>query len=121
MEPANRPRKLENLAHVATIIVSLLLSVVLIKVFLLPQSIPAPSRAQPRVGMNIKQSQHSVSPDLHAWDLHQVLHVRRRLPVGEYQTNPVRGCVMRPTLYIRRASVRVWPLLPSPDDDMQSL
>jgi hypothetical protein len=40
MDAANRPSKLENLANLATILVSVLLSVVLIKVFLLPQSGP---------------------------------------------------------------------------------
>lgn len=47
---------MENLASLATILVSLLLSVVLIKVFLLPQSAPSASRPQPRAGMNLKQS-----------------------------------------------------------------
>lgn len=56
METASRPSRLENLASLATILVSLLLSVVLIKVFLLPQSVPAPVRAQPRAGMSIKNS-----------------------------------------------------------------
>jgi len=56
MDVANRPSKLENLANLATILVSVLLSVVLIKVFLLPQPGPVASRAQPRAGMNLKQS-----------------------------------------------------------------
>lgn len=56
MEATSRPNRLENLANLATILVSLLLSVVLIKVFLLPQSAPAPSRPQPRAGMSLKQS-----------------------------------------------------------------
>jgi hypothetical protein len=56
MEATTRPSKLENLANLATILVSLLLSAVLVKVFLLPQSAPAPGRPQPQAGMNIKQS-----------------------------------------------------------------
>ena len=56
MEATGRPSRLENLANLATILVSLLLSAVLIKVFLLPQPGPAPSRPQARAGMNIKQS-----------------------------------------------------------------
>jgi len=44
MEATGRPSRLENLANLATILVSLLLSAVLIKVFLLPQPGPAPSR-----------------------------------------------------------------------------
>lgn len=53
---ATRPSRLEALANLATILVSLLLSVVLIKVFLLPQSRPAPTAAHPRAGMNLTQS-----------------------------------------------------------------
>lgn len=56
MEAMNRPSKMDSLANVATIVVSVLLSVVLIKVFLLPQTRPAANAAQPQVGMNIKQS-----------------------------------------------------------------
>ena len=56
MEVTSRPNKLENLASLATILVSLLLSAVLVKVFLLPQSVPTPSRQQPRAGMSLKQS-----------------------------------------------------------------
>lgn len=55
METMNRPGKLENLANLATIVVSVLLSVVLIRVFLLPQTRPAAASAQPQVGMNMKQ------------------------------------------------------------------
>ena len=57
MEATNRPNRLENLASLATILVSLLLSVVLIKVFLLPQPNPAASSPQqPRAGMSMKKS-----------------------------------------------------------------
>ena len=56
MEATSRPNRLENLANLSTILVSLLLSAVLIKVFLLPQSGPGPGPAQARAGMNIKQS-----------------------------------------------------------------
>jgi len=56
VDPASRPTKLESIANLATILVSLLLSIVLIKVFLLPQPSPVPTRAQPRAGMNIKQA-----------------------------------------------------------------
>jgi len=58
MEAPSRPNRLENLASLATILVSLLLSVVLIKVFLLPQPNPAASSRpqQPRAGMTIKQA-----------------------------------------------------------------
>lgn len=56
MEAINRPSKMEVLANTATIVVSILLSVVLVKVFLLPQS-SAPLRLPgPLVGMNIKAS-----------------------------------------------------------------
>jgi len=56
MEATGRPSRLENLANLATILVSLVLSVVLIKVFLLPQSRPASNPTEPRVGMSLKQS-----------------------------------------------------------------
>lgn len=56
METTNRPSRLENLASLATILVSLLLSAVLVKVFLLPQPGPAPNPAQPHPGMSLKQS-----------------------------------------------------------------
>ncbi len=56
MEATSRPNRLENLANLATILVSLLLSAVLIKVFLLPQSGTVPGPTQARAGMNIKQS-----------------------------------------------------------------
>ncbi|MGA3325449.1 MAG: redoxin family protein [Terriglobia bacterium] len=56
MEATSRPNKLENLANLATILVSLVLSVVLIKVFLLPQSRPAAIPTGPGVGMSLKQS-----------------------------------------------------------------
>ena len=55
MEPTSG--KLQSLANVSTIVVSVLLSIVLVKVFLLPQNAPAPNLPQqPRAGMNIKQS-----------------------------------------------------------------
>jgi thiol-disulfide isomerase/thioredoxin len=56
MDSTSKPNMIQNLASIATIIVSVLLSAVLIKVFLLPQRFPAPSGAQPLVGLNIKQS-----------------------------------------------------------------
>jgi thioredoxin-related protein len=56
MEPARGPGKLQSLANVSTIIVSVLLSVVLIKVFLLPQKVAAPNLAPAHAGMNIRQS-----------------------------------------------------------------
>ncbi len=56
MEATSRPSKLENLANLATILVSVVLSVVLIKVFLLPQSRPMANRAESRVGMSLKES-----------------------------------------------------------------
>ncbi|MGD0694772.1 MAG: hypothetical protein ABSB82_07940 [Terriglobia bacterium] len=56
MEATNRPSRLENLANLATILVSLLLSAVLVKVFLLPQPGPAPNPAQPHAGMSMKRS-----------------------------------------------------------------
>jgi len=52
---ASAPSVLQNVANIATIVVSLLLSVVLIKVFLLPQPRP-PVGGQQLVGLNIKQS-----------------------------------------------------------------
>ena len=56
MEATSRPSRLENLANLATILVSLVLSVVLVKVFLLPQSRPEANPMGPRVGMSLKQS-----------------------------------------------------------------
>jgi thioredoxin-related protein len=56
MEPTRGSSKLQNLANIATITVSVLLSAVLIKVFLLPQAGPAPMVAQPLIGNTIKQS-----------------------------------------------------------------
>ena len=56
MESTARPNVLQNIANLATILVSVLLSAVLIKVFLLPQKPPAPSAAQTLVGLNIKES-----------------------------------------------------------------
>ncbi|HMD86526.1 MAG TPA: redoxin family protein [Terriglobia bacterium] len=56
MEATSRPSRLESFANLATIIVSLVLTVVLIKVFLLPQSSPMSGRAESRVGMSLKQS-----------------------------------------------------------------
>jgi thioredoxin-related protein len=56
MEPTSRPSILQNVANIATIAVSVLLSVVLMKVFLLPQPSRPPIVAQPLVGLNMKQS-----------------------------------------------------------------
>jgi hypothetical protein len=56
MENTSRPNRLQDIANLATILVSLLLSAVLIKVFLLPQPGPEPNPAQARAGMNIKQA-----------------------------------------------------------------
>jgi len=56
VDPGNRPNKLEAIANLATILVSLLLSAVLIKVFLLPQPRAGSDRTQPRAGMSLKQS-----------------------------------------------------------------
>jgi hypothetical protein len=56
MEATSRPNRLQDIANLATILVSLLLSAVLIKVFLLPQPGPGSNPAQARAGMNIKQS-----------------------------------------------------------------
>lgn len=56
MDAQNRTSKLEIIANLATIFVSLLLSVVLIRVFLLPPPVPATSRPGPQVGMSIKES-----------------------------------------------------------------
>jgi len=55
---AKRPTKLEMVANLSTIIVSLLLSIVLIKVFLLPEGRPAASAARPQVakGTSLKGS-----------------------------------------------------------------
>ena len=52
---ASAPSVLQNVANIATIVVSLLLSIVLIKVFLLPQPRP-PIGGQQLVGLNMKQS-----------------------------------------------------------------
>ena len=53
-----RPTKLETLANVSTILVSLLLSIVLIKVFLLPVGHPVASAGRPQVakGTSLKGS-----------------------------------------------------------------
>ncbi|MGO8736360.1 MAG: peroxiredoxin family protein [Terriglobia bacterium] len=56
MEPTSKPGMLQNVANIATIVVSVLLSFVLIKVFLLPQPGRPPTGAQPLVGLNMKQS-----------------------------------------------------------------
>lgn len=49
MASAARPTKLETAANLTTIMVSLLLSIVLVKVYLLPESRPAASAARPQV------------------------------------------------------------------------
>lgn len=62
LRPADQPVSgaslLQNVANIATILVSALLSVVLVKVFLLPPSVrpSAGAQAQPLVGQNIKES-----------------------------------------------------------------
>ncbi len=56
MEATSRPSKLESLANLATIIVSLVLTAVLIRVFLLPQPRPAANLADQHIGINLKQS-----------------------------------------------------------------
>jgi thiol-disulfide isomerase/thioredoxin len=56
MEPTSKPSILQNVANVATIVVSVLLSVVLIKVFLIPQPSRPPVAARSLVGLNMKQS-----------------------------------------------------------------
>jgi hypothetical protein len=61
MESAAGPSKLQSLANISTILVSLLLSAVLVKAFLLPRPASAPVAAanlpqQPRAGMSIKDS-----------------------------------------------------------------
>jgi peroxiredoxin len=56
MEPTSGHSRLADAANLATILVSVLLSVVLVKVFLLPQPSPVPNLAQPRVGMSLTQS-----------------------------------------------------------------
>jgi len=55
---AKRATKLETVANLSTILVSLLLSIVLVKVFLLPEGRPAASAARPQVakGTNLKGS-----------------------------------------------------------------
>ena len=55
---AKRPTMLEMAANLSTIIVSLLLSIVLIKVFFLPEGRPAASAARPQVakGTSLKGS-----------------------------------------------------------------
>ncbi len=56
MEAASGHSKLADVANLSTILVSVLLSVVLIKVFLLPQPTPVTNLAQPRVGMSLAQA-----------------------------------------------------------------
>ena len=56
MEPTSGPSKLQHVANIATIVVSVLLSVVLIKVFLLPQPGRPPMTARSLVGLSVKQS-----------------------------------------------------------------
>ena len=56
MEPTSGPSKLQTVANISTIVVSVLLSVVLIKVFLLPQPRPPVGVAAVLVGLNMKQS-----------------------------------------------------------------
>ncbi len=56
MEATSRPSKLESLANLATIIVSLVLTAVLIRVFLLPQPRPAANLTDQHIGINLKQS-----------------------------------------------------------------
>jgi thioredoxin-related protein len=56
MEPASKPSILQNVANISTIVVSVLLSVVLIKVFLLPPPGRPPMAARSLVGLNMKQS-----------------------------------------------------------------
>jgi hypothetical protein len=55
---AKRPTKLETVANLSTALVSLLLSIVLVKVFLLPQGRPPASAARPQVakGTSLKGS-----------------------------------------------------------------
>jgi hypothetical protein len=62
---AKRPTMLEMAANLSTIIVSLLLSIVLIKVFFLPQGRPAASAAKPQVakGTSLKGSLPGVDWD----------------------------------------------------------
>jgi thioredoxin-related protein len=55
MEPTSGPSKLQNVANISTIVVSVLLSVVLIKVFLLPPP-RAPIGGRQLVGLNMKES-----------------------------------------------------------------
>jgi len=60
LRPANAPTSgpgiLQSVANIATIVVSVLLSVVLIKVFLVPQAGRPPVGGQLLVGLNLKQS-----------------------------------------------------------------
>jgi len=56
MEPTGGNSKLAQVANLATIVVSVLLSVVLVKVFLLPQPAPTRDVAQPRVGMSLTRA-----------------------------------------------------------------
>jgi thioredoxin-related protein len=56
MDAASGHNKLADIANLATIFVSVLLSMVLIKVFLLPQPVPTRGLPQPRVGMSLAQS-----------------------------------------------------------------
>jgi hypothetical protein len=54
----NRPKVLETVANLSTIVVSLLLSAVLVKVFLLPEARPSAAAARSRVakGTSLKGS-----------------------------------------------------------------
>ena len=56
MEASSGPSKLAQVANLATILVSVLLSVVLVKVFLLPQPGPTRDLVQSRVGMNLTEA-----------------------------------------------------------------
>jgi thiol-disulfide isomerase/thioredoxin len=55
-QPVSGPSLLQNIANIATIVVSVLLSVVLVKVFLLPPAVRPSSGSRSPVGQNIKQS-----------------------------------------------------------------
>jgi len=55
-QPVSGPSLLQNAANIATIVVSVLLSVVLVKVFLLPQATRMPTGRQQLVGLSMKQS-----------------------------------------------------------------
>lgn len=56
MEAAGGQSKLAQVANLATILVSVLLSVVLVKVFLLPQPGPTRNLMQPQVGMSLTKA-----------------------------------------------------------------